>query len=64
MSGECSRSFGGGKRTEVVEAAEGVWALQETELAYGKETGPKRAPCDCFNGIEIGNLRNLSNLLW
>ena len=36
------------QETEVVEAADGVWALQETELAYGKETGPKSAPCDCF----------------
>ena len=36
----------GRQETEIVEAADGVWALQESELAYGKETAPKIAPCD------------------
>jgi len=38
----------GRQETEIVEAAEGVWALQESELAYGEETAPKSAPCDRF----------------
>ncbi len=32
------------QQTEIVEVADGVWALRETEVAYGKETGPKSAP--------------------
>jgi len=38
----------GRQETEIVEAAEGVWALQESELASGKETAPESAPCDRF----------------
>ena len=32
------------QETEIVEAADGGWALRETEVAYGKETGLKSAP--------------------
>src|SRR5690348_3523042 len=32
----------GRQETEIVEAADGVWALQEGEHAYSKETGPER----------------------
>jgi putative transposase len=33
-----------GQETEIVEAANGVWALQEKEVPYGEETGLKSVP--------------------
>jgi hypothetical protein len=34
------------QETKMVEAADGLWSLQETEVPYDQETGPKSAPCD------------------
>jgi len=36
------------QETEIVEAAEGLWALQEPVAAYGSEPGQKIDPSHCF----------------
>ena len=54
-----------GQETEIVEAANGVWALQEKEVPYGKETGLKSVPWRLlFNDTEIDNVQQPSTLLW
>ena len=35
------------KKTEIVETAEDVWALQEPRIPYGRENGPERRTIGC-----------------